>query len=210
MQQAVVLVHGIWMKGYEMNCLRRRLSGQGYTCHQFSYASLFATPAQNAAALDRFLKTIDADIIHLVAHSLGGIVVAHLFEAFPLQKPGRVVLLGSPMRGSAVARRLGGSVLTRGLMGLSVQRGLLGDAPPLKCQREVGMIAGTQGMGVGTFVMLGKLEKPNDGTVSVAETDIPNLTEHLQVPYSHFTMLLAEPVAKAVASFLAVGRFDRG
>lgn len=208
MQQAIVFAHGIWMKGYEMALLRKRMAAQGYTCHQFRYASLFASPAENAVALNRFMQKIDADIIHIVAHSLGGIIVAHLFEAYPYQKPGRIVLLGSPLRGSVVARRLHASVLTRGFVGQSVQRGLLGNAPHLKCQREVGMIAGTRGIGMGTLVMFGKLPKPNDGTVVVSETDVPNLTEHFQVPYSHFTMLIAKPVAQAVASFLKHGLFS--
>jgi ABC-type methionine transport system ATPase subunit len=71
------------------------------------------------------------------------------------------------------------------------------------------LIAGNRGIGVGTFIMLGKLEKPNDGTVAVSETDVSLLKEHLQAPYSHFGILLARPVAQAVASFLRHGRFDR-
>ena len=209
MQQAVICVHGMWMKGYEMALLRKRLSEQGYVCYQFRYPSIWRSPAENAQALHRFMEHIDADIIHLVAHSLGGIVVAHLFESHPHQKPGRIVLLGSPLRGSAVAQRLQSSVLTRGFLGQSNKRGLLGDAPRLKCQREVGMIAGTRGIGVGTLIMFGQLAKPNDGTVSVSETDINTLTEHLQVPYNHFTLLIAKPVAQAVASFIKHGRFDR-
>ena len=211
MQEAVVFVHGIWMKGLEMTLLRRRVSAEGYRCYQFSYASLFSPPSKNAAQLNHFLmQKVEADVVHIVAHSLGGIVVSHLLEAFPHQKPGRLVLLGSPLRGSAVAKHIYRSVLTRGLLGCSVQRGLLGDAPPLKVQRDIGMVAGVQGVGMGTVFMLGGLEKPNDGTVSVKETDVGVLTEHLQVPYSHFSMLWAEPVAMAVVSFLRYGRFDRG
>lgn len=208
MQEAVVFVHGIWMKGIEMGLLRKRIASNGYACYQFSYPSLFAPPAKNAANLHRFIiDKIDADVVHIVAHSLGGIVVSHLFESYPYQKPGRIVLLGSPMRGSAVARRLNASVLTRGFLGQSIQRGLLGNSPPLKCQREVGMIAGSSGLGVGTFVMLGQLAKPNDGTVAVDETEISSLHAHLQVPCSHFGMLLNRFVAQAVTYYIKHGKF---
>ena len=208
MQEAVVFVHGIWMKGLEMSLLRRRIGAMGYACYQFSYPSLFAPPVKNAAKLNHYLRDkVDADVVHFVAHSLGGVVLSHLFESFPHQKPGRIVLLGSPIRGSAVAKRLHSSMLTRGFIGHSTKRGLLGDLPPLKCHQDIGVIAGNRGLGVGTFVMMGGLEKPNDGTVSVKETDAEVIKEHLQVPYSHFSMLWAAPVAQVVGHFLKYGRF---
>jgi len=209
MREAVVFVHGIWMKGWEMSVLRRRMAALGYDCYQFSYSSIFARSADNAARLNAFIKEkVEADVVHVVAHSLGGIVVSHLLDAFPLQKPGRIVFIGSPLKGSVVARRLSSHVLTRGFLGLSGVRGLLGNVPRLKSQREVGMIAGTRGIGVGSFVMLGQLAKPSDGTVVVTETDVTALRAHLQVPFSHFGMLFAKPVAQAVGSFLRQGRFD--
>ena len=85
MGEAVVLVHGIWMSGIEMSLLRYRLQRCGYKTYQFHYASLRQTPAENAVALNRFLKKIKSTQIHLLAHSLGGIVLMHLFHRFPQQ-----------------------------------------------------------------------------------------------------------------------------
>lgn len=207
MREAVVLVHGIWMTGLEMGLLGRRLARAGYTAHRFHYSSLRGTPARNAAALNAFLHGVDADVVHLVAHSLGGLVLCHLFNDFPEQRAGRVVMLGTPLRGSAVARHLARWRLTRWLLGRSIERGLLGDGPRWPGARPLAMIAGTRGgMGIGVLTAT-PLDHPHDGTVSVSETDAPEVRDHLQVPYGHFGLLLAGPVAAAVTAYLRGGRF---
>lgn len=207
MREAVVFVHGIWMTGLELAALRARVRACGYAVHQFRYHSLLHAPPENATRLDAYLKRIDADVIHLVAHSLGGLVVLHLFDLHPMQRPGRVVLLGTPLKGSAVARRLAGNFVTRPLVGNSIRRGLLGDVPRWKGMRELGMIAGSRGVGAG--MLLGGLERPHDGTVSVAETRSPEINAHLVVPHSHFGMLFSRDVAALVCGFLRNGVFAR-
>ena len=61
---------------------------------------------QNAAALQVFLRTLPAGTVHLVAFSLGGLVVRALFHFYPQQHPGRIVTLGTPHNGSLAAQRL--------------------------------------------------------------------------------------------------------
>ncbi len=207
MRQAVVFVHGIWMIGSEMGLLRRRVQACGFATHQFRYNSLFRTPAQNAAHLDTFLKTLDADIVHLVAHSLGGVVLLHLFDAFPDQHPGRVVMLASPLKGSALARVMQNNAFYRPLLGRSTERGVLGDVPRWKGGRDLGVIAGDRGIGMG-MLALGGLERPHDGTVRIHETRIAEATAHLIVPHSHFSMLFSAAVARQVCAFLESGHFE--
>ncbi len=206
MRQAVVLIHGIWMNGWEMLYLRRRLRVCGFECHRYHYQSLVQTPQASAAQLAAFVSAIEADIVHLVAHSMGGIVVLHLFERDPQQRPGRVLMLGTPIKGSAVARRAHRFVVTRPLLGRSFRRGLLGDVPPWKGGRKLGMIAGTRGVGIGALVF-GGLPRPNDGTVALSETQSPVIDVHLSVPYSHIGMLFSSRVAAAVCRFLRDGYF---
>jgi pimeloyl-ACP methyl ester carboxylesterase len=206
MREAVVFVHGIWMTGLEMTPLRRRLRGEGLDCRQFRYPSLTATPEANAARLHRFLHSMEADVVHLVAHSLGGLVVLHLFDRYPMQRPGRVVMIGTPVNGSRTAACFARSPLTRWLLGRSIRRGLLGGAPRWKGGRELGMVAGARGIGIGTLFCR-SLDTPNDGTVALAETRAPEIYAHLTVPHGHFALLWSEPVARAVAAFLKSGDF---
>lgn len=207
MREAVVFLHGIWMTGMEMAVLRRRVQRCGYNCYQFHYHSVWKTPAENAARLDAWLGALEADVVHFVAHSLGGIVLLHLFDEFPMQKPGRVLMLGSPVGGSSLARRLDRSAVTRPLIGRAGERGLLGGAPRWKGTRELGVIAGNRGIGVG-MLLLGHLKPPHDGTVAVTETHTSDITVHLQVPSSHFGMLFRPEVAHAVCAFLQTGDFS--
>jgi pimeloyl-ACP methyl ester carboxylesterase len=206
MKEEVVLVHGIWMTGLEMALLGRRIRASGYRVRQFRYRSLRQTPAENAALLNHLLQSLDADIVHLVAHSLGGIVVMHLFDRFPLQRPGTVVMLGSPLRGSAIARNYSRFSLLRPLLGRSVVRGLLGDVPRWKGARRLCMIAGNRGFGIGKLLP-GSLPEPNDGTVALEETRDPAVNQHLEVPYSHFAMLFSRRIADEVTSCLRDGKF---
>ena len=104
--QTVVLLHGLWFSGYILFVLARRLRRQGFTVHAFSYPSVRADLGTNAERLADFLDTLDADTVHLVGHSLGGILIRALFHHHPRQKPGRIVTLGTPHGGSRVARHL--------------------------------------------------------------------------------------------------------
>ncbi len=203
----VVLVHGIWMTGFEMLLLRYRLHHCGYRTCQFHYSSLRRTPSENAAALNHFLEKISADRIHLLAHSLGGIVLLHLFHAFPQQKPGRVVMLGTPAKGSELARRVYNKRGLRLLLGRACEQGLLGGAPDWLEERELGLIVGDRAVGMLAQLFGGPLEKPSDGTVRVAETQIEQASDVLRLPVTHFSMLANRRVAAAACRFLQMGKF---
>lgn len=202
MREAVVLVHGIWLTGVEFVFLKRQLRNAGYDAWVFHYHSLLRTPEQNAGRLNQFIASIDADIVHIVAHSLGGVVVSHLFSEFPVQRPGQIVMLATPMTGSSVAQAFSRVPILRWALGRSTRRGLLGNAPRWKGTRRLAVIAGTRGLGV-WMLLFGGLDRPNDGTVSVAETQGDGVHLHMQVPYSHFGMLFSSRVAEVVLSLLA-------
>lgn len=195
------------MTGVEMTLLRHRVADAGFSTYQFFYHSVVKSPVENAQRLNEFLKTISEPEVHLVAHSLGGIVLCHLFERFPEQKPGRVVMLGTPLNSSRVAEAYHSFFLTKPLLIKSTEQGLLGDHPGWKGGREAGMIAGTKGVGLGMWLFDG-LPKPNDGTVTVNETLSLTMDDHIELPHSHMGMLLSSDVAQQVSHFLQHGFFD--
>lgn len=197
-------MHGLWVNGFDMSLLRQRLSGQFHT-HQFSYNSVRYSPAENAAILNQFVDSINAEVIHFVGHSLGGLLIRHLFAAFPDQKPGRVVTLGTPHQNSHSAAVLDQFPLTRSLLGRSVEEGLLGQIPAWQSRCEIGSIAGTLRFGLG--VIIPGLQQPSDGTVSVEETRLDGMTDHLCLPLSHFGLLLSTRASAATEKFLQQGHF---
>jgi pimeloyl-ACP methyl ester carboxylesterase len=204
--EAVVLIHGLWMPAMVMAVLARRLRRMGWTTRIYSYSSRHATIRQNASALAAFVQDIDASLVHFVAHSLGGLVVMQLLQDFPGQRAGRVVLLGTPYLGSHVARYLARRVWGRSLCGLSLDGALLGDGPRWTGGRELGVIAGTLPFG-GGWIAPG-LPKPNDGTVAVAETVVTERSDSITLPVTHSGLVCSTAVARQVAHFLATGRFS--
>lgn len=201
----VVFLHGIWMTGLDMAVLRRRVRACGFTTRQFSYPSVRATPRENAAQLQRWLAGVEGGTVHFVAHSLGGLVVRWLQQDFPGQRPGRVVTLGTPHAGSRVARVAGQRPWLRRLLGASLEQGLRGDLPPWDATRELGVIAGTGGVGIGRLVT--RLVPPHDGTVEVAETALPGMSDFTTVGATHLGLLYSTAAARQVCAFLADGRF---
>jgi len=190
-----------------MCLLRRRLRRAGYRVYQFSYRSVAHELEENARRLNDFLRQVEGECVHFVAHSLGGLVVRRLFHDYPEQRPGRIVTLGTPHTGSYVANRLSRSGLFRKLLGCSLTP-LSGDLPSWHGQRELGSIAGSLSVGVGWIVR--DLPRPNDGTVAVAETELDKMTDHSVVHTSHMAMLLSRTVAERTLHFLRSGRFERG
>src|SRR5580692_1813100 len=142
---AVVYVHGLWMSGVESIWLRRRLARErGYRWQVFRYASVRAPLAEIVAALRDTIAAIDAPRVHLLGHSLGGLLIQRCLERYPMRQPGRVVFLGTPAGGSRAARRLAQSGWGRRLLGATSAEELLAEhGRRWEGGRELGIIAGT-------------------------------------------------------------------
>lgn len=203
--ETVVLIHGLWMPAQVMKVLARRLRHAGWTTKIFSYSSRHASLRQNAANLAAFLREIKAPRVHFVAHSLGGLVVMRYLQDYPEQRPGRVVVMGTPYGGSHVVRCLSRHALGRWLCGMSLQEALLGEGTVWSGGRDLGVIAGTNPIGAG-WIAPG-LPKPNDGTVAVAETIVPGCTDEITLPVTHSGMVFSTKVARQVTHFLVTGTF---
>jgi len=175
--------------------------------YQFNYPSTHQDLAADARELNAFLGSLEAEVVHLVGHSLGGLVIRALFHYYPNQAPGRLVMLGSPARGSYVAAVLQRSWLGRRIVGPALaqylQEGVLWQPLP----RELGTIAGSIALGFGR--LFPGLPRPNDGTVAVSETQTVDASDHIVLPVSHTSMLFSPQVARQVGIFLTQGQFDR-
>ena len=210
MRTVVVYVHGLWLQGHEGAWLRRRLGQElNAETRAFRYPSVRADTTANAIALGQYLADIRADRLHLVGHSLGGVVILKLFEhgAPPALPPGRIVLLGSPARGSSAAQRVARIPFGKAILGRTVNDALLATCE--RCwagSRDLGIIAGDLGIGLGRIT--GRMGGPNDGTVLVEETRVSGSAQELRLRVSHTALPFARIVARQTAAFLRVGRFD--
>ena len=209
----VVYVHGMWMPGEEMLYVKHHLETQhGFTGHLFRYHSVRGSLDENAELLAEFVAEVEAGEIHLVGHSLGGVLALRMLSLNPDAKPGRIVCLGSPLNGSRAAEILHQTEWGNALLGNTIGDGVVREAAnewagTVLKEREVGSIAGTTPVGLGRLVA--NFKEANDGTVAVAETELPGLKDHISLSHSHSSMVVSHEVADQVAAFLQTGRFLR-
>jgi pimeloyl-ACP methyl ester carboxylesterase len=207
--ETVVFIHGLWMTGMELYFLRRMVGESGYATERFSYRTMAGTLDENAESLRDFLQTVEGSPVHLVAHSLGGLLTLRLFERFGEVTNGHVVFMGSPVQGSQAARATAARLLGEVILGRSGQEGLLQQSrPEWRWSNPLGVIAGTRGIGMG--VAMGDLQEPSDGTVAVSETRIPGCRDCIELDVSHSSMLFSRPVADQLIAFLRDAALDHG
>ena len=188
-----------------MAVMAKRLQSLGFRSTTFSYDFLFNSPAENARDLHRRIGELGARRVNLVGHSLGGIVILHLLDQFPDLAVNKIVLVGSPVKGSYIARRMHANRVFRPLLGKSTEGGLLDGAPAFKSKRPLGIITGSGSMGI--VAVLYSTGDDSDGVVKNSETLIENATDRICVPSSHSAMIFSSDCADYVANFLNLGRF---
>jgi len=195
--ETVVLVHGLWMTGREMRVLGGRLEEAGFRVRYFRYRSWRGGLAQAAGDLRKFVEAAEGERVHLVGHSLGGVVIAKMVEEAPLSRPGRVAMLGSPMGGSAAAGIMSRRRVGRWLVGGVIREGIVEHSPKWPGGRDLLVVAGDIPLGSG--LLLG-LPKPHDGVVRVEETRVEGVRT-VTVRASHVGLLLSRKVAALLSGY---------
>ncbi|MCB1955704.1 MAG: alpha/beta fold hydrolase [Rhodocyclaceae bacterium] len=193
------------MHGLTMSLLAHRIRHRGFRTITYSYPSVRLGLDDNARRLRDFLVAQGEPGFHLVGHSLGGVIILRMLATLPHPPVHRVVLLGSPLQGSALARQLCQRPLMAHIIGRSMGA-WLGPAPcaaPSGC--EVAVIAGTRCLAAARI--FGGVARPNDGVVALSETRLDGETDRCVLHVGHSEMLLSRRVAGAAADFLARGRF---
>ena len=208
--RAVILLHGMGRWRRLMAPLEAALRRTGWATANVGYASLRSSFEDHVAAISLIARALHEDgarQVALVGHSLGGLI-ARAAMAHAAQEgwtPGRLVLLGSPARGAALADRL---------LRYRVYRALSGDCglavAPARAARvpmpdaEIGVIAGgTGGHGYNPL-----LQGDNDLVVTVAETRLWGAeADFLRLPVTHAFLARHKVAITAVCGFLETGRF---
>jgi pimeloyl-ACP methyl ester carboxylesterase len=210
--QGVVLLHGIGRSPWWMRKLERALQRAGFATLNVGYPSrkrpLELLAADIHCAVARFAEEIDGPV-HLVGHSMGGLLARVYIAKFRPQRLGRVVMLGTPNGGSEVADLLHELALYRAYYGPAGQQlttrrdSTLTSLPAL--DYPVGMIAGNRSLH--PFSSLIMLPKPNDGTVSVASTGLDGMADHVVVEAYHAELPRHPLAIGQTVAFLMAGRF---
>lgn len=212
--EAVILLHGLARSSSSMERLEAALEFEGYSVVNVDYASRTAPIAVLARdALQRGLsdpRVARAPRIHLVTHSLGGLLVRRYLKDQPLPRLGRVVMLGPPNGGSELVDVLGTWRIfgwINGPAGAELGTGE-GSVPcglgPVEF--ELGVIAGDRSInGINSLILPGM----DDGKVTVERTRVAGMKDHVVVPVSHPFLMKDRTVIALTIRFLRHGRFGR-
>ncbi len=204
--KTIIVIHGLWMTGFEMGWLRRQLRDQGYKPIRFSYRMLSRSLDFNMDKLRDVIRQ-QSGPVHLVGHSLGGVLALQTLSKYPDLKVARVVCMGTPLRDTHAGRNVARFGFGRFMLGKTLPDGVF--KRPLKDWRgkqQVGSIAGSMGVGVGHLVA--NLKKPNDGMIEAEETKLSGVTDNVLLPVTHTSMLMSHRVVDQIDHFLRRGRFD--
>lgn len=208
MKPLVVLLHGLARGQGSMARLDRALRAAGFETWSHTYPSRRHSITYLADALTEQLVALDRPLC-AVTHSLGGVIVRHLHD--PRLRWERIVMLAPPNQGSRLAAGLVRNPVFRWFYGPAGRE--LADCsswptPPA----PFAVIAGTRSLAWSnpTSWTLGRrfpTGTPNDGTVAVDETRLPDMTAFAEVDETH-TWIMNSPRAHRLAiAFLREGRF---
>lgn len=206
----IVLVHGLWMSGFQLKVLQHRLeSGGDFQVVSYSYPTLTGGMSDHVRGLLELARKQRVDELHFVGHSLGGLVILRALELTDDLPPGRAVLLGTPSQGSRAAQGVARVVpFGKAILGAAINAECIEHTPRQYAgHRDVGVIAGSMRVGLGR--LFAALESDHDGTVLVEETYLPGAKDHIVLSISHTGMLFSSDVADQASCFLRRGAFRR-
>lgn len=196
--KAVVLAHGLWMHRWSMSPIARYLKDNGYNVYRFGYKTTTMPFEFNVQKLQAFVNSLEEETVHLVVHSMGGILS---MRAMPkIRKNGKLVMLGSPINGSSVAKEMKKKKWC-GWMLKHASEPLENGITSPTVLRESLMISGTSGsIGIGRIIT--KLEEPHDGTVALVDTEADWINYQETADTNHFRMLFHKGIKKRILRFL--------
>lgn len=209
-RHVVILVHGIARSRRTFKALMPALRADGFRVETFGYASTRKPIAEHARDLRLFVENLlEVDAVSFVTHSMGALVVRMLIPQTESRigriQVRRVVKISPPNRGSRIAALLQNNPAYRMAYGPSGQ-----DLVPGRAQTfgqpayDFAVIAGGRGAKHGFNPLL---DGDNDGTITVAETQLAGAQDNLVVPAIHWSICKHPQTMAATARFLQSGTF---
>ncbi len=215
--QVVILLHGLLRSSSSMRGLADSLAvDPARTVICFEYASTRGNIADHAQALREVVAGLPNNTrLNFVGHSMGNIVLRHAWadwqrddDGATLERIDRVVMLGPPNQGAAIARQLART----GVFGWVVGPGgmeLGPNWPAFEANLAIpscpfGIVAGRLPT---TNWQNPLIDGDSDFVVSVDETRLPGATDFLEVPRLHSFLMDDPQVQQGVDNFLNYGKF---
>lgn len=208
---SVLLLHGLAETTLHMLPMAAWLEAQGYDCHLLDYPSTRLPTRQLAEeylapALDALA---DRKILHIVTHSMGGVMLHALLQDRKIANLGRVVMLTPAIAGSPLLDLAAQNPWLVALLGPACREGMTDPQSftnrlPKQAAAETGIIAGCVAYFPLSYLLM---RWPQDGNMPVRNTRLDG-AQHIVLPVSHDSVLVDPAARYQTARFLASGRFE--
>ncbi len=209
--ESVIVVHGLGRTPASMTILVSRLKSASFRVVSFGYPS---TTESMEALVDRLQAEVErccgdeADEVHFVTHSMGGLLVRSYLGQKPQAHAGRVVMLSPPSQGSEFVDAFADSPLLQSLLGPAGSQlgtdsaGISSQLGPVRF--ALGIVTGDRSLSpLGSWLIPG----PDDGKVGVDRARVDGATDFMVVSATHTFIMNRRDVAEEVVNFLRQGRF---
>jgi pimeloyl-ACP methyl ester carboxylesterase len=210
-QEHVVLLHGLARSARSMHKMEVALQREGYIVHNLDYDSRHHKIEQLAKTVGQQIRTSteSAKSVHIVTHSLGGILVRQIQATAPIPNLGRVVMLSPPNQGSEIVDTIGDWRLFEKINGpageqLGTSRnGFIKKLPAIDF--DCGILTGDRSINwINSLMIPGK----DDGKVSVTSARVEGMSACKVVHATHPFIMKKKAVIEDVIHFLKHGMFQ--
>ena len=203
-EETVVLLHGMGRSRLSMMVLSHRFKGAGYQTANFPYNQAGPSLDQISGKLIEFIKEkVETPRYHLVAHSLGNVIIRDAFRKEYPPGLGRIVMLAPPNHPAHLAKRFKENFLYGWITGDSGQKlseeEFYRDLPVPKV--EFGVIAGDKGQKI-------SFSEPNDGLVAVEGTKLEGMKDFIVLQHAHTFIMNCKDTFEHSKSFIEKGSFQ--
>lgn len=197
--QVVVLLHGLGAPRISMRALGVAARRRGFAYRNMGYPSLRGRIQEHALrlshVLDELAATPNIEVVHLVTHSMGGIVARVSLASRHIPKLGRMVMMAPPNAGSHVARLIAPNLgwLCKPLRQLSDQ-----PSSYVNCLDDFRTLNNIQ---------FGIIAAAYDAVVSPNSVRLEGQADHAVVNCRHGTLPWNQEAVELAFNFLEYGRF---
>jgi triacylglycerol lipase len=209
---SVVLLHGLGRGTASMYLLERAARADGHRVLRPGYPTMFKGPEELVErwvrpALFRALEA-DSGPVHVITHSLGGILLRMAAGANPPPWLGRVVMICPPNQGSEIIDFFSRNRVSRIFLGPTGVRlgtgpeSLPRSLPPIRF--HCGVIAADKCIDP---ILGALLPRPNDGKVGLYSTSCEGVEASARVHTSHTFAVCHPQVARLALLYIRTGSF---
>lgn len=203
----IIILHGLYMHGLVMQPLSKKLRKLGYDTQVISYNTVSINEETLFETIDRALNPLTGNV--LVGHSLGGLMIKRYLAS---RKPAtslisHVVAIGSPLKGASIVTQIKDLGLGA-ILGNSPRHGLNKHEDRWDFPQKLGSIAGTLPIGARPLLIRDD-NIMSDGTVTVEETRLDGMQDHIEAKQTHTSLLYNTFVPAQIDHFIRTDFFRR-